>query len=48
MKEAYTKALGLGMQVEFSSFETRLDGVDATPSIPKNVILEPKNVFNKK
>jgi phosphopantetheine--protein transferase-like protein len=32
MKEAYTKALGLGMHVEFSSFETRLDGVDAVYS----------------
>jgi phosphopantetheinyl transferase len=28
MKEAYTKALGLGMHVEFSSFETRLIGID--------------------
>lgn len=28
MKEAYTKALGLGMNVEFSSFETRLFGID--------------------
>lgn len=28
MKEAYTKALGLGMHIEFSSFETRLFGID--------------------
>lgn len=28
MKEAYTKALGLGMHIEFSSFETRLVGID--------------------
>mmetsp|Transcript_25356 Transcript_25356/g.52369 ORF Transcript_25356/g.52369 Transcript_25356/m.52369 type:complete len:528 (+) Transcript_25356:108-1691(+) len=28
MKEAYTKALGLGMNMEFDSFETRLVGVD--------------------
>ena len=28
IKESYTKALGLGMHVEFSSFETRLMGID--------------------
>jgi phosphopantetheinyl transferase len=28
IKEAYTKALGVGMSVEFSSFELRLAGVD--------------------
>jgi phosphopantetheinyl transferase len=28
IKEAYTKALGLGMHVDFSSFETRLFGID--------------------
>jgi len=28
MKEAYTKALGLGMHINFDEFETRLDGVD--------------------
>lgn len=28
IKESYTKALGLGMHIEFSSFETRLMGID--------------------
>ncbi|KAL7520294.1 hypothetical protein ACHAWX_006462 [Stephanocyclus meneghinianus] len=28
IKEAYTKALGLGMHIDFSSFETRLHGID--------------------
>ena len=30
MKEAYTKALGLGMYLDFCTFETRLDVVDRT------------------
>ena len=30
MKEAYTKALGLGMHVEFSSFETKLISIDVS------------------
>lgn len=29
MKEAYTKALGLGLHLDFSAFETRLEFVDA-------------------
>lgn len=32
MKEAYTKALGLGLYLDFSAFETRLDFVDAQGS----------------
>ena len=29
MKESYTKALGLGLHLEFSTFETQLNVVDA-------------------
>ena len=32
MKEAYTKALGLGMNIDFDSFETRLIGFDTDSS----------------
>lgn len=35
MKEAFTKALGLGMNMEFESFETRLVGVDDTTVVDK-------------
>lgn len=31
MKEAYTKALGLGMNINFNDFETRLLGIDFDP-----------------
>jgi phosphopantetheinyl transferase (holo-ACP synthase) len=37
MKEAYTKALGLGMHIEFSSFETRLLGIDDNTTSDKGI-----------
>ena len=33
MKEAYTKALGLGLGLDFDSFETRLRGIDEGPPV---------------
>ncbi|KAL3802765.1 hypothetical protein HJC23_007542 [Cyclotella cryptica] len=39
IKEAYTKALGLGMHINFSSFETRLLGIDEIDKLyPKESI----------